>query len=979
MKFNAFLRDVMFVNALALVYACLAQFVLAYIASNGNVTIFWIPGGLALAVLLGRGLRLWPGVFLGACLAGLLNAYPLWLAMQIAAGNTLETVLATWLLRHQCHFDVNLTTPQDFIRLALVALCTSFISAVMGAMGLIQAGFVPESDSLKTLLLWWQADSLGILLGTPLFLVWRVPPQGWLDSPRIFETCSLFLATLLVGLIVFLDQWHSNFGLLTQSYWLFLFVVWSALRYGRQGVTLVVMLIAILGFEGANLGIGYFAHDMQETGLSNYWFYILILTLVGIFLALNLEARLKAEQQLRQKSSELDNFFKSALDLFCIADFEGYLCKCNPQWEYILGYSPQELQQRKFLDFVHPDDVLATLAAMQQLKLQKPLLNFVNRYRHQDGSFRWLEWRSFPMENVIYACARDITERKKNEDQLMLADFVYQNSSEGMMVVNAENHIISINPAFTQITGYIAADVIGCDPKILNSGKHFPAFFQNMWQQLATEGNWQGEIINRRKSGEEYVEWLVINNVYDSKGEVIRRVGLFADITEKKKSIEKIWLQANYDPLTQLPNRRLFSDRLQHELKKALREKKLLGLLFLDLDHFKEVNDRLGHRIGDALLVEAARRIRVCVRDADTVARLGGDEFTVIVNELSEVTDLDRVAHSILEVLAEPFVFGQEHAYVSASIGIAVYPIDTDNCDDLIRFADQAMYAAKNQGRNDYCFFTSAMQSAVQERSTTANDLHRALEQQEFRIFYQPILNLRSNAIDKAEALLRWQHPQRGLVGPEAFITIAEDNGLMHTIGNWVFKQTLQQLKIWQQQLCADLQMSINNSRVQFQNFGQSANHGLSYLEKIGLPAESIILEIKEEFLQAMGSQVAEKLVAFSQHGVKLALDDFGTGYSSLANLKKFHIDYLKIDASFIQNLAPGNETLLLVETIVEMAHKLGLQVIAEGVETELQRTLLQQCACDYAQGYLIAQALSADAFSAMLAQQASIRLPINS
>lgn len=978
MKFNAFLRDVLFITALALVYACLAKFVLAFIASNGNVTIFWIPGGIALAVLLGGGLRLWPGVFLGAWLAGQLAAYPTWLAVQLAAGNTLETLLAAWLLKQQADFDVNLTKPQDFMRLAWVAMTSSVTSAIIGVWGLLQAGFVPESDGLKTLLLWWQADTLGMLLGTPLVLVWRLPPQGWLAPQRIVETCCLFLATLLLGIIVFLDQWHSNFGLLTQSYWLFLFVVWSALRYGRQGVTLVVMLIAILGFEGANLGIGYFAQDMQETGLSNYWFYILILTLVGIFLALNLEARLKAEQQLKQKSSELDNFFKSALDLFCIADFDGYLCKCNLQWEDILGYREEELLRRKFLDFVHPEDVLATLDAMQHLKLQKPLLNFVNRYRHQNGSFRWLEWRSFPMENVIYACARDITERKQIEEQLMLADFVYQNSSEGMMVVNAENHIISINPAFTKITGYSPADVIGCDPKILNSGKHFPVFFHSMWQQLASEGSWQGEIINRRKSGEEYVQWLVINNVYDSSGVVMRRVGLFADITEKKQAIEQIWLQANYDPLTQLPNRRLFNDRLQQELKKAIREKNLLGLLFLDLDHFKEVNDRLGHRVGDALLIEAARRIRLCVRDADTVARLGGDEFTVIVNELTEVSDLERVAHSILEVLAEPFVFAKEHAYVSASIGIAVYPVDTDSCDDLLRFADQAMYVAKARGRNGYCFFTTAMQRAAQERSTTSNDLHRALEMQEFQVFYQPIVNLHTREIEKLEALLRWQHPQRGLLGPEAFIKIAEENGLMYTIGDWVFKQAVQQLKVWRQQLRADLQISINNSRVQFHNFGQSGGPGLSYLESLELPAESIILEIKEEYLQEMGTQVAEKLLTFSQHGIKLALDDFGTGHSSLANLRKFHIDYLKIDASYIQNLAPGNESLLLVETIVAMAHKLGLKVIAEGVETELQRSLLHQSACDYAQGYLIAEALSADAISALLAEQERARMPIN-
>lgn len=690
----------------------------------------------------------------------------------------------------------------------------------------------------------------------------------------------------------------------------------------------------------------------------------------GEILQLNSELEIKIDQrtkELRAKSEELDNYFNNALDLFCIFDFNGFFRKTNPQWLQVLGYSATELEGYQFYKFVHPEDQFKTLAAMRSLNEKNPLRNFVNRYRCLDGAYRWIEWSCIPKEGLIYAAARDITERKQTEERLRLANSVYQNSSEAMVVVDPENIILSVNPAFSTITGYNQEEVLGRNPKLLSSGKHDIEFYQNVWKQLDRTGYWQGEVYIRHKSGEIYVEWLTVNNVYDDEGQVIRRVGLFSDITEKKKSEEQIWFQANYDPLTNLPNRRLFSDRLQHEILKVKREKRHLALFFLDLDRFKEVNDIFGHRMGDALLVEAARRISCCIRETDTVARLGGDEFTVILSELADVSDTDRIAQTIIDELCQPYFFDNKQVYVSASIGIAVYPSDAGHVDDLVRYADQAMYAAKNKGRNGFCYFTPSMQEASQKRMMILTDLHQAIRREELQVFYQPIVDLRTGEVFKAEALIRWQHPQRGLINPAEFIPIAEEHGLIQEIGEWVFRRVADQLKYWQSQYKSHFQVSVNVSPLQFQGMDNLIDHWPAYLEKIGVMQDNVIIEITEGLLLEASDKVAEKLLHFSRNNMQIAIDDFGTGYSSLSYLKKFDIDYLKVDKSFIFHLTPDSDDLELTKAIVIMAHQLGLKVIAEGVETELQRDLLIEMGCDYGQGYLFAKPMPAEQFGAFL------------
>jgi diguanylate cyclase (GGDEF)-like protein/PAS domain S-box-containing protein len=558
-------------------------------------------------------------------------------------------------------------------------------------------------------------------------------------------------------------------------------------------------------------------------------------------------------------------------------------------------------------------------------------------------------------------------ERNQTDEALRLAASVYQNTSEAMMITDEANQIVAINPAFTEITGYEEEEVLGKDPGLLASGSHDAEYFQHLWDTLKSAGQWRGEISNQRKNGEEFIAWLTINTIYDSQGKVHRWVSLFSDITERKKVDALIWKQANYDSLTQLPNRRLFTDRLEQGIKIAHREQLHLALLFIDLDRFKEVNDTLGHHVGDELLVAAARRIKNCLRESDTVARLGGDEFTVILNELSDVTHIGSISQKIIESLAQPFKLRDEHVFISASIGITVYPEDAISSEELLKNADQAMFSAKQNGRNRLNYFTKSMQAAAQQRMRLICDIHQALEENQFEVYYQPIVALATGRIQKAEALLRWRHPEQGFISPADFIPVAEDTGAIHEIGSHVFMEAVQHVKVWQAKFDPHFQVSINKSPVQFLADGEALENWLGYLEHSGVSPSTVVIEITEGVLLKEAANIYEKLKRLRDAGMEVAIDDFGTGYSSLAYIKRFDIEYLKLDKPFVSNLETDVSDLALSEAIVVMAHKLGIRVIAEGVESEAQRMILRKMGCDFAQGYLFAKPMPAGEFEMFL------------
>jgi len=683
----------------------------------------------------------------------------------------------------------------------------------------------------------------------------------------------------------------------------------------------------------------------------------------------------EVEQALRENENKYRLLFESADDGIFLQDASGFL-DCNQKGADMYGLSKEETIGRSPADFSperQPDGRLSSEVATEMIAAAMCVGNqcFEWQSLRADGvpfdvevKLNRVEYRGAP---CLQAIVRDITERKLAQEGQKLAALVYLNSNEAMTVTDANNRIIAINPAFTKLTGYTEDEVRDKNPNILNSGRQDDAFYRAMWDSLNSTGRWQGEIWNRRKNGEVYIEWLSINSIYNDDGAVHQRVAQFTDITERKNAEMEIWNQANFDTLTLLPNRRLFSDRLEQEIKKAQRDKSFTALLFIDLDHFKEVNDTLGHDVGDLLLVEATSRIKHCVRGSDTLARLGGDEFTVILSELNDFADTGRIAQNIIDRLSEPFMLSCQESFVSASVGIAFYPDDATNETELIKHADQAMYAAKNAGRGCFRYFTKAMQTAAELRMHLSGDLRHALEAHQFEVYYQPIVDLKTGDIHKAEALLRWIHPEHGLISPAAFIPIAEDTGTIHDIGDWVFMQAAEQVKRWQLLQGPGFQISVNKSPVQFIGESLDHNHWIDQLTNLKLPGSSIVVEITESLLMNTDTNVTDKLLRFRDAGMQVAIDDFGTGYSSLAYLKKFHIDYLKIDQSFTRNLAPDASDFALCEAIVVMAHKLGLKVIAEGVETEQQRDLLQQIDCDYGQGFLFSSAVPVEEFEKLL------------
>ncbi|WP_371325066.1 EAL domain-containing protein [Dechloromonas sp. ZY10] len=568
----------------------------------------------------------------------------------------------------------------------------------------------------------------------------------------------------------------------------------------------------------------------------------------------------------------------------------------------------------------------------------------------------------------------DALERKRIDEELRLASSVFQASSEGIIVCDAERRILAVNPAFTRITGYAAEEALGRDPGFLSAGRTSPSLYREMWESLGVSGQWFGEIWNMRKNGEVFPEWLTINALRDEAGRVYRYIGMFSDVSSRKQWEDQIWRQTNYDALTELPNRRLFRDRLQQEARKAQAAQQPLALLHIDLDHFKEVNEQLGHAAGDSLLQQVAGRLLGCAGGADTTARLGGDEFALIMPAQPDLGRVEQVAQDIVERLAAPCRINGEPVYVTASVGITLYPNDGEEHELLLKNAEQAMYAAKEGGRNRYSFFTPSLQEAALQRQSLSRDLRQALALRQFELYFQPIVDLASGRIFKAEALIRWKHPERGFVSPAHFIPLAEELGLIEELGQWVFFEAVRWAQVWNEHPAADgrvFQISVNKSPRQFHN-GKTHLEWVEHLRHCGLDPRAIVIEITEGLLLDEASGALDKLKHFRRQGLEIALDDFGTGYSAMAYLKRFDIDYLKIDQSFVRDMENNPGDRAIVEAMVVMAHKLGMKVIAEGIETEAQRAFLFAAGCNYGQGYLFSRPVPATAFTALLDAQSA-------
>ena len=688
---------------------------------------------------------------------------------------------------------------------------------------------------------------------------------------------------------------------------------------------------------------------------------------------LDITKQKKAEQALLQSKEQLDLVLDSSELGVWDWNIDNQTMKINRYSADILCCSMATLNQspKTWLDAIHPGDKFRFLRSIsnirkgrcisQRIEYQLTNLFGETRWILQTGKVVDIDEKGKPLR--VCGTLNDITDIKQAEETLSVAASVYQNSSEAMSVFTSDGTIIDSNPAFSLITGFNKEEIKGKNLRVFQSELQSQTFYAQLDKKLKQLGRWQGEVWMRRKNGENYLILLTINSVFQTRAKSARFVALFSDITEKKQTEELIWRQANYDALTGLPNRRMLLEFLSKEVLHSDRQHNHFALMFLDLDYFKEINDTLGHDMGDVLLLETAERLKACVRESDVVARLGGDEFTIVLTNLDDNHGVERVATHILKRLAEPYTLGEHTAYISGSIGITLFPDDAITTEALLKNADQAMYSAKAHGRNRFNYFTPAMQNDAQKRMQLVQDLKNAVLQGQFELYYQPIIEFSTDRVVKAEALIRWKHPTMGFVPPAEFIPIAEETGMIIEIGNWVFAEAVAQSAKWKKQFNMDIQISINKSPIQFRDETTDVNDWLSQMAELQVDAKNICIEITEGLLLEKEQNVEAKLLAYRDAGLEVSLDDFGTGYSSLSYLRKFSIDYLKIDKSFVNNLTPDSNDLSLCEAIIVMAHKLGMKVIAEGIETEQQRNLLEFAGCDYGQGYLFSPALCSDEF----------------
>ncbi len=544
---------------------------------------------------------------------------------------------------------------------------------------------------------------------------------------------------------------------------------------------------------------------------------------------------------------------------------------------------------------------------------------------------------------------------RQSLDNLRLAQKVIEVSLDAILITDAKGIIISVNPRFTELTGYSADEALGQTPNILSSGQHSKAFYENMWATIDEQGFWQGEIWNKRKSGEIYPEWLSITAIYDEQGKVRQYAAIFSDISDRKASEERIKRLAYFDELTGLANRRLFQDRLQMAIANAHRHQHQLALLFLDLDMFKRINDSLGHSIGDKVLQIVAKRLKVSLREGDTAARLGGDEFTILVPELNHIDEAVGLAKRILKVLEAPVQIGGRDLYVSSSIGIACYPQDGDSSERLLKAADVAMYKSKERGRNAYSLYKAELEANNHAKMSLEGALRKALNKHHFQLYYQPRTALATGELTGFEALVRWPSAE-GMRSPASFLPLADELGLMPQLSHWVMDEVCRQQRQWLEQGYKIVPVAINLSVQDLRNRGLALQLR-RVMEQHGIPARWLELEITEEsFIPAEADHLLKVLSGLREQGHSIAIDDFGTGYSCLSYLKRLPVDALKIDASFIRGIPLDGDDIQLTSTIISLAHGLGLNVIAEGVETHDQRDFLLQEACDEAQGFWFAK-----------------------
>jgi diguanylate cyclase (GGDEF)-like protein/PAS domain S-box-containing protein len=696
--------------------------------------------------------------------------------------------------------------------------------------------------------------------------------------------------------------------------------------------------------------------------------------------AIDISERKLAEQRLQESEERFRTMIQYAPEAIIVFDvLQELIIEANGNAEQLFECKLEELVKHSPLDFMQPVEsdkipISKSFLEHNERTLYGEQLVFERKVIGVNGKESICEVRltNLPSSDrkLVRASMVDITARRKEEVNLSIAATAFE-TQEGMIVTDARSVILRVNNAFTQITGYTADEVIGHTPKLLKSGRHDSKFYKEMWHVIHTTGKWQGELWNQRKNGEAFPEWLNITAVKDKNGKVTNYVGSYIDITERKAADEKIQTLAYFDALTKLPNRRLLQDRLIHSMATIDRSKNRAALLLIDLDHFKDINDSLGHHFGDLLLQQVAERLNVCIREGDTVARLGGDEFVVLLEgldstELEAASQAKATATKILENLSQPYYVSERTIHNTSSIGIALFNFQVNDFESLLQQADIAMYQAKRAGRNTLRFFDPKMQEYIVARTELEREMRVAIEKHQFLLFYQIQVDQSDSPLG-AEALIRWIHPERGMISPAEFIPLSEESSLIFPIGLWVMETACKQLKVWESHdMTKHLTLSINVSAKQFHQ-ADFVSQVQSCIQTYGIKPNLLKLELTESMLVEDVEDTIAKMTELRTLGVCLSLDDFGTGYSSLQYLKRLPLDQLKIDQSFVRDIMNDSNDKAIVKTIITMAVGLGLSVIAEGIETEDQFNILKTQGCETFQGYYFGKPIPIDQFESSL------------
>ncbi|MEH6357654.1 MAG: EAL domain-containing protein [Pseudomonadales bacterium] len=733
-------------------------------------------------------------------------------------------------------------------------------------------------------------------------------------------------------------------------------------------ISLIYICVGAIWILASDNALTYFFNSEEEISQLQTikgWFYILT---TGVLLFFLVQRQLKRIS----KSEKIWAFaIEGSGDGVWDWDIQTDKAIYSKRWKEMLGYAEDEITpiNQEWVDRIHPEDKEVVSGTMQAyLEGSLPIYVATYRLRCKDDSYKWILGRGMAVSRDghnkplrMVGTHTDITDFKKSEEKLKLAASVFTHAREGITITDDTATIIDINDTFTRITGFSREEAIGQNSRFLQSGRQASDFYVGMWQALKEEGYWSGEVWNRRKNGEVYAEMKTISAVSNEHGITTHYVALGNDITPMKEYQEELERIANYDILTNLPNRSLLADRLSQSMLQCHRHEQSLAVVFLDLDNFKHVNDVYGHDEGDELLIALSVRMKEALREGDTLARFGGDEFVAVLVDLDKVEDCEPILERLLLAASEPVIVGDVVLNVSASIGVTLYPQDSVDADQLMRHADQAMYVAKGTGKNRYHLFDTAQDEAVKLQRQSLKAIRRALDTQQFVLHYQPKVNMRTGVVTGVEALIRWQHPERGLLNPMEFLPLIEHNPMLVEMGEWVIDTVLTQISQWQETgLNLPISTSVNIAAIQLQQSDFSDRLATLLAAHPNVEPRYLELEILETSALDDVQHVSEIMNACMELGVQFSLDDFGTGYSSLTYLRRLPAKLIKIDQSFVRDMLSDDDDLIIVEGVIALAKSFKLDVIAEGVETIEHGTALLQLGCELAQGYGIARPMPA-------------------